>query len=60
LPDGLSYLFRSYAQCHLYTYGNTLTVLATFLGIAAAELTPAELDMKHPDYPVIACVAAQK
>jgi len=60
LPDGLSYLFRSYAQCHLYTYGNTLTVLATFLGIAAAELTPGELDMKHPDYPVIACVAAQK
>ncbi|MEN9214993.1 MAG: methyltransferase domain-containing protein [Gloeomargarita sp. DG02_1_bins_92] len=59
LPDGLRYLFRDYSQCDLYTYGNTLTVVATFLGIAAEELTPAELDGQHPDYPVIACVAAQ-
>ncbi len=60
LPDGLNYLFRHYSQCHLYTYGNTLTVLATFLGVAAEELTPSELAIHHPDYPVIACVAAQK
>ena len=60
LPDGLNYLFRNYAQCHLYTYGNTLTVLANFLGVAAEELTSAELAIHHPDYPVIACVAAQK
>ncbi|APB34287.1 putative methyltransferase [Gloeomargarita lithophora Alchichica-D10] len=60
LPDGLTYLFRHYAQCNLYTYGNTLTVLATFLGVAMEELTLQELATQHPDYPVIACVAAQK
>lgn len=60
LPDGLNHLFRHYSQCHLHIYGNTLTVVATFLGMAAEELTPAELDTKNPDYPVIACVAAQK
>ncbi|MCS7292010.1 MAG: methyltransferase domain-containing protein [Gloeomargarita sp. SKYBB_i_bin120] len=60
LPDGLRYLFRHYSRCELYTYGNTLTVVATFLGVAAEELTVAELDQHHPDYPVIACVAAQK
>ncbi|MEN9215698.1 MAG: methyltransferase domain-containing protein [Gloeomargarita sp. HHBFW_bins_162] len=60
LPDGLRYLFQDYSQCDLYTYGNPLTVVATFLGIASEELTPQELANHHPDYPVIACVAAQK
>ncbi|MEN9208590.1 MAG: methyltransferase domain-containing protein [Gloeomargarita sp. GMQP_bins_120] len=60
LPDGLRHLFRRYAHCDLLTYGNALTVVATLLGVAAEELTPAELDQYHPDYPVIACVAAQK
>jgi SAM-dependent methyltransferase len=60
LPDGLNHLFRHYSQCNLHIYGNTLTVVATFLGVAADELTLPELDNHHPDYPVIACVAAQK
>jgi SAM-dependent methyltransferase len=60
LPDGLQQLFRGFSQQQLYVYGNPLTVVASFLGIAAEELSPQELDEWHPEYPVATCVVATK
>ncbi|PSB22356.1 methyltransferase [filamentous cyanobacterium CCP2] len=60
LPDGVNWLFRSFSQKQLYVYGNPLTVLASFHGVGYEELTPAELDAFHPDYPVSTCIVATK
>ena len=44
----------------LYVYGNPITAIAGYQGIATEELTPEELDAFHPDYPVATCMVAQK
>jgi hypothetical protein len=35
-------------------------VVASFLGIAAEEVSPQELDAWHPEYPVATCLVATK
>jgi hypothetical protein len=60
LPDGLQQLFHNFSQQQLYVYGNPLTVMASFMGVAAEELSPHELDDWHPDYPVATCLVATK
>ncbi len=60
LPDGIRQLFQNFSQQNLSVYGNPLTVVASFLGIAAEELSPQELDDFHPDYPVATCAIAMK
>jgi SAM-dependent methyltransferase len=60
LPDGMNWLFRSFADKQLYVYGNPLTVLASFHGVGYEELTLEELDAFHPDYPVSTCMVATK
>jgi hypothetical protein len=60
LPDGMQQLFQDFSQQQLYVYGNPLTVVASFMGIAAEELSPHELDAWHPDYPVATCLVATK
>lgn len=60
LPDALKWIFRNYAQQKLYVYGNTLTAIASYHGIVVEELTTAELDAFHPDYPVATCIIAEK
>jgi hypothetical protein len=60
LPDGLQQLFRGFSQQKVYVYGNPLTVVASFMGIAAEELSPQELDAWHPEYPVATCLVATK
>jgi hypothetical protein len=60
LADGFRYMFRNYGQQQLYVYGNPTTVIASYYGIAAEELTTDELDTFHPDYPVATCIVAQK
>jgi SAM-dependent methyltransferase len=60
LPDGVNWLFRDFGSRELSQYGNPTSVIASQLGIAAEELTQAELDAQHPDYPVATCIVATK
>ncbi|MDJ0598930.1 MAG: methyltransferase domain-containing protein [Crocosphaera sp.] len=60
LPDGMKFLFRNFAQQQLYVYGNPMTVIASYHGIAAEELSEEELNNFHPDYPVATCIVAEK
>ncbi|WP_169221635.1 methyltransferase domain-containing protein [Brasilonema sp. UFV-L1] len=60
LPDGMKQLFQDFSESNLHIYGNPLTVLASFMGVAAEELSPQDLDDFHPDYPVATCIAALK
>jgi SAM-dependent methyltransferase len=60
LPQGLQSLFRAFSKHETRTYGNIATVIASFHGIAAEELTGEELDFNHPDYPVVSCIIAEK
>ena len=60
LPDAFVYIFRNFSQQQLYVYGNPITAIAGYQGIATEELTPEELDNFHPDYPVATCMVAQK
>jgi SAM-dependent methyltransferase len=60
LPQGMEYLFQDFSQQRLYLYGNPLTLVASFMGISAEELSPQELEDFHPDYPVATCMAARK
>ena len=39
-------------------YGNPLTAIASLMGVAAQELTSAELETY--DYPVVTCVVARR
>jgi SAM-dependent methyltransferase len=60
LPDAFAWLFRNFSVQQLYVYGNPITVIASYHGIAVEELTTEELDAFHPDYPVATCIVAQK
>jgi SAM-dependent methyltransferase len=60
LPDGFKWIFRSFRDCQLYVYGNPMTVIASYHGIAVEELTREQLDAFHPDYPVATCIVASK
>jgi SAM-dependent methyltransferase len=60
LPDGMKQLFQGFSEYNLHIYGNPLTVLASFMGVAAEELSPQDLDSFHPDYPVSTCITAMK
>nr|WP_238553598.1 methyltransferase domain-containing protein [Fortiea contorta] len=60
LPDAFSWVFRNYQEQKLYVYGNPITVIASYHGIAVEELTKEELDAFHPDYPVATCIVAEK
>lgn len=42
------------------TYGNVLAATAILHGIVCEELTPEELDVLDPDYPVTICAVAEK
>ncbi|BAY98819.1 family 2 glycosyl transferase [Tolypothrix tenuis PCC 7101] len=60
LPDAFAWIFRNYSQQKLYVYGNPITVIASYHGIAVEELTSDQLDAFHPDYPVATCIMAEK
>lgn len=60
LPDGVGWIFKNFSQQQLYVYGNPISVIASYHGIAAEELTVEELDAFHPDYPVVTCIVAEK
>lgn len=60
LPDAFSWIFKHYSQQKLYVYGNPITVIASYHGIAVEELTTEELDAVHSDYPVATCIVAEK
>lgn len=60
MPDGLASLFHAFASREMFQYGNPTTLIASYMGIAAEELTAAELDACHPAYPVAACIVATK
>jgi SAM-dependent methyltransferase len=59
-PDAMNSLFARFPQRKLYVYGNPLTTLAAYYGIAAEELSREELDYHHENYPVANCIHAQK
>jgi SAM-dependent methyltransferase len=52
---GLAQVFAGYASVETRAYGNLTTVLASHLGIAAEELTDAELALTQADHPVATC-----
>ena len=58
LPGALRFLFRGFAGCKLYVYGNLVTTLASLHGVAAEELDSEELLRADPDYPVASCIVA--
>ncbi|WP_169515797.1 class I SAM-dependent methyltransferase [Amycolatopsis nigrescens] len=60
LPAAMREMFADWSEIRPYQYGNPLTTIAAFLGIAADELSPAELGDRHPDYPVATCIVARK
>ncbi|WP_414562596.1 MULTISPECIES: class I SAM-dependent methyltransferase [unclassified Anabaena] len=60
LPDAFASIFRHFSQQQLYVYGNPISVIASYHGIAVEELTTEELDAFHPDYPVATCMMAEK
>jgi SAM-dependent methyltransferase len=60
LPDAMDSLFAGFASRKLYVYGNPLTTLAAYMGIAADELSREELDCFEANYPVANCLHAQK
>lgn len=60
LPNAFSWMFKEYSNSRLYVYGNPMTVLASYYGIAMEELTSEELNAFHPDYPVATCIVAEK
>lgn len=60
LPDAFAWMFRYFKHRKLYVYGNPMTVIASYHGIAVEEMSPEELDPFHPDYPVANCIVAEK
>ncbi len=60
LPDGIAFLFKNFAKQKLYVYGNPMSVVASFFGIAVEEMVTEDLDAFHPNYPVITCIVAEK
>ena len=59
-PDALDSLFARFPRRKLYVYGNPLTTLSAYYGIAANELSRDELDHYHENYPVANCIHAHK
>ena len=59
-PDGFALLLQDFAERELKLYGNPLTAVASLLGATCEDLTPAELDARHPDYVVACCAVARK
>jgi SAM-dependent methyltransferase len=60
LPDGMKTLFQNFGKVQVTTYGNPTSLIASYMGIAAEELTADELNESHPLYPVTTCLIAQK
>lgn len=73
IPDGPDYwrlsadgwreiVSRVWPDCdvEIQSEGNCLTATAAMHGLAFEELTPAELDVKDPRYPVLVTVACRK
>jgi len=60
LPDAFAWMFQNFSQHKLYIYGNPISVIASYHGIAQEELTAEELDAFHPDFPVATCIIAEK
>jgi len=60
MPAALGHLFSTWSDPELHVYGNPLTTIAAMMGISVGELSAAELDAFHPDYPVATCVIAKK
>lgn len=60
LPDAFALLFKRFRITRLTTYGNLLTSIAAFSGVAVEELYEKDLAQANPDYPVITCISAMK
>lgn len=60
LPDGMKTLFQNFAKVQVTTYGSPTSLIASYMGIAAQELTHDELTEINPLYPVTTCLVAQK
>jgi SAM-dependent methyltransferase len=58
LPAALESMFGGWSSRQLHVYGNPISALAAFQGIAVEELEPAELNAEHPDFPVASCIVA--
>lgn len=59
-PDAIDSLFARFPHRKLYIYGNPLTTIASYMGVAAEELKAEELDAAQENYPVASCIHARK
>jgi hypothetical protein len=60
LPNALRWMFRAFSRQEVQQYGTLASLIASYMGISAEELSHHELDDFHPDYPVATCIAAYK
>jgi SAM-dependent methyltransferase len=60
LPAAIKLLFSAFSRRQLFVYGNTLSTIASLMGVAAEELSPTDLDWHDRDYPVATCIIAEK
>jgi hypothetical protein len=60
MPGAVHWMFRAFSDHQVRQYGNPTSVIASYMGIAAEELSAEELDATHPDYPAAICVTARK
>jgi hypothetical protein len=51
---------ETFGDARIEAYGNVLAAVATLHGLAATELTDAELDYRDPNYEVLLAVRAVK
>jgi hypothetical protein len=61
-PDGWRHRLASAwpgATVEVHGHGNCLAAIAAQLGLALEELTPSELDVDDPRYPVLSTIAAR-
>lgn len=60
MPEGVRHLFRDYDETQLFVYGNPTTCIASLMGVSAEELSPQEINVVNPEYPVATCVMATR
>ena len=60
MPEGIGHLLRNFDETKLFVYGNPTTFIASVMGVAAEELTPQEVSVCNPEYPVATCAVASR
>lgn len=60
MPDALNMMLEVFERVEIKTLGNVKACIASLAGIAAEELSAEELNRVDPNFPVVACISAEK